>query len=72
MRRDNDGIEPPEEWVSVYEFVKDQYPKGLSKNELRILRNILKNAHEQETSGKRRFLNHYDSSTRKGGWGSFH
>lgn len=65
-------IKSPENWVPLYEFVRDQYPKGFSKNELRILRNLFKKAHEQETTGRKRFLSHYDSSNSGGGWGSFH
>lgn len=61
-----------EDWRNVYEFVKETYPKGFSLNELRILRNIFKKAHDQEKTKKKKWISHYAGKGHQGGWGSFH
>jgi hypothetical protein len=65
-------IKSPEDWVGIYEFVRDQYPNGFTSNELRILRNLFKKAYEQETTKKKRWIGHYSKPNGRGGWGSFH
>tara|TARA_R100001129_G_scaffold101909_1_gene69720 strand:- start:265 stop:468 length:204 start_codon:yes stop_codon:yes gene_type:complete len=61
-----------EDWRNVYSFIQDQYPEGFSKNELRIMRNILKKGYDQQQTKKKKWISNYTGKAHFGGWGSFH